>query len=57
MINISEKIKAYRARYKLNKSQLGIILGISHVNIVRWESGQCRPTKRNIEMLKENRVI
>lgn len=51
------KMKAYRAYHKLTQEGLAKKLGVSRLQIARWENGKNKPNKLAMDLLKKEGIL
>jgi len=54
---VAAKIYAYRIKHGLSKSGLAEKLGVTRLQIIRWEGAKHKPSNLAIRMLEEKKII
>jgi len=54
---VAQKIKIYRMGNRLTQTELAEKLGVTKMEIIRWEAGRNKPNSQAMERLKEVGIL
>jgi len=54
---VSARLKLYRAKHRLTQKQLAEQLGVSRMEVIRWENKLFEPREKTIQLLIEKGIL